>query len=65
MERRAMRWGMPSNSSIGRRFCIAMETMGSRNMTFLGLEKIPQKYQEKLELCEVILRAADDLYFAI
>lgn len=34
-------------------------------MTFLGLEKIPQKYQKKLELCEVILRAADDLYFAI
>lgn len=33
-------------------------------MTFLGLEKIPQKYQEKLELCEVILRAADDLYAA-
>ena len=40
-----MRWGMPSNSSIGRRFCIAMETTGSRNMTFLGIEKIPQKYQ--------------------
>lgn len=31
---------------------------------YLGLEKIPQKYQEKLELREVILRAADDLYAA-
>ena len=34
-------------------------------MTFLSLEKKKKKYQEKLELCEVILRAADDLYFAI
>lgn len=60
-----MHWGMLSNSSTDRQFCIAMETTGLRNMTFLGLEKIPQKYQEKLELREVILRAADDLYFAI
>ena len=59
-----MRWGMLSNFSTDRQFCIAMETAGSRNMTFLGLEKIPQKYQEKLELREVILRAADDLYAA-